>query len=44
MDLILIITKYQNGRELLRKANVYYVVRDMHLGMGSFWFVIFRIG
>ena len=32
MDLILIITKYQNGRELLRKANVYYVVRDMHTG------------
>lgn len=32
LDLILIITKYQNGRELLRKANVYYVVRDMHAG------------
>ena len=35
MDLILIITKYQNGRELLRKANVYYVVRDMHTGKQS---------
>lgn len=32
MDLLLIITKYQNGRELLREANVYPVVRDMHMG------------
>ena len=32
MDLLLIITKYQKGRELLREANVYPVVRDMHMG------------
>lgn len=32
MDLILIITKYQTGRMILRKMNVYCVVRDMHMG------------
>lgn len=32
LDLLVIITKYQNGRELLRKHNIYYVVRDMHMG------------
>ena len=33
MDLILIITKYQTGRVILRKMNVYCVVRDMHMGL-----------
>lgn len=35
MDLILIITKYQTGRVVLRDMNVYCVVRDMHMGMLS---------
>lgn len=32
LDLLLIVTKYQAGRELLRKHNIYYVIRDMHMG------------
>ena len=32
LDLLVIITKYQNGRELLREHKIYYVIRDMHMG------------
>ena len=32
LDLLVIITKYQTGRELLREHNIYYVIRDMHMG------------
>lgn len=41
LDLLLIITKYQAGRELLRKNNIYYVIRDMHMGnhLKEMWIV-----